>query len=79
MSMKTVNTTEAKAKLNSLLSAVATGETVTITNHGRPVAVLSQPAPTTRKLGQFAGLVTIPDDFNAPMDEDHLALWGEGE
>jgi antitoxin (DNA-binding transcriptional repressor) of toxin-antitoxin stability system len=77
--MKTVTTTEAKAKLNSLLSAVAKGETVTITNHGRPVAVLSQPAPATRKLGQFSGLITIPDDFNEPMDEEELASWGEGE
>lgn len=77
--MRTVTTTEAKAKLNSLLSAVAAGEIVTITNHGRPVAVLSQPAPPTRKLGQFAGLISIPDDFDAPMDEDDLALWGEGE
>lgn len=76
--MRTVTTTEAKATLNSLLSAVATGETVTITNHGRPVAVLSQPAPPTRKFGQFADLITIPDDFNAPMDSEDLALWGEG-
>ncbi|MDN5851705.1 MAG: type II toxin-antitoxin system prevent-host-death family antitoxin [Actinomycetia bacterium] len=77
--MKTVTTTEAKANLNSLLSAVAAGETVTITNHGRPVAVLSQPTPPTRKLGQFADLITVPDDFSAPMDEEDLALWGERE
>lgn len=76
--MKTVTTTEAKAKLNSLLSAVAAGETVTITNHGRPVAVLSPSAPPTRKFGQLAGLIAIPEDFNAPMDEEDLAMWGEG-
>ena len=75
--MKTVTTTEAKAKFNALLTEVASGQTVTITNHGRPVAVLSKAEPPTWRLGRFAGLVTIPDDFDAPMSEDDLALWGE--
>jgi prevent-host-death family protein len=77
--MKTVTTTEAKAKLNALLAEVATGQTVTITSHGRPVAVLSKAEPPARKLGQFAGLITLTDDFDAPMSEDDLALWGESE
>lgn len=75
--MKTVTTTEAKAKLNSLLAEVAAGETVTITSHGRPVAVLSGAAEPARQLGRFAGLVTVADDFDAPMSDDDLALWGE--
>ena len=77
--MKVVSTTEAKAKLNALLVEVAAGETVTITCHGRPVAVLSKAEPPVRKFGQLAGLITIPDDFDAPMGEDDLELWGESE
>ena len=77
--MKIVTTTEAKAKLNALLTEVAAGETVTITSHGRPVAVLSKAEPASRKLGQFAGLITLTDDFDAPMSEDDLAVWGESE
>ena len=77
--MKVVSTTEAKAKLNALLVEVAAGETVTITRHGRAVAVLSKAGPPERKFGQLAGLITIPDDFDAPMSEDDLGLWGESE
>lgn len=77
--MKTVTTTEAKAKLNALLSEVAGGETVTITSHGRPVAVLSKAEPTVRKLGQFAGQVSLTGDFDAPLSDEELALWGESE
>lgn len=76
--MKTVTTTEAKAKLNALLSEVATGETVTITSHGRAVAVLAPAEPPGRHFGRLAGLVTVPDDFDAPMSEGDLAEWGEG-
>ena len=75
--MRTVTTTEAKTTLNALLIEVGTGETITITSRGRPVAVLSQATPTPRKFGQFAGLITIPDDFDAPMSDEDLALWGE--
>jgi prevent-host-death family protein len=74
--MKRVTTTEAKAKLNALLTEVDAGETFTITSHGRPVAVLSKPTPA-RKLDQFAGQIQVPDDFDDPMSQDDLALWGE--
>jgi prevent-host-death family protein len=77
--MKTVTTTDAKARLNGLLKEVSAGETVTITSHGHPVAVLSKAEPPERKLGQFAGVVTPTDDFDAPMSEEDLALWGETE
>lgn len=79
MDVKTVPTTEAKAKLNALLAQVASGETVTITSHGRPVGVLTKAEEPARKLGRFAGLITIPDDFDGPVDEDELALWSERE
>ena len=42
--MKSVGSYEAKTHLPRLLSQVEKGESITITKHGRPVAVLS-PAP----------------------------------
>ncbi|HNM83963.1 MAG: type II toxin-antitoxin system prevent-host-death family antitoxin [Mycobacterium sp.] len=78
--MRTTTSTEAKARLNALLAEVAaTGEPVTITTHGKPVAILSPATPTPRRFGQLAGKVTIPDDFDAPLDPTDLALWEGGE
>lgn len=74
--MKTISSTEAKAKLNALLAEVeATGESVTITSHGRPAAVLSPSTPTPRTFGHLAGKITIPDDFDAPLEGSELELW----
>lgn len=73
--MKSVSSTEAKARLNALLAEVQrTGASVTITSHGRPVAVLSPVNPAPRKFGQMPTLV-VPDDFNAPLPEAELAAW----
>jgi antitoxin (DNA-binding transcriptional repressor) of toxin-antitoxin stability system len=52
---------------------------VTITSHGKPVAILSPATPTPRRFGQLAGKITVPDDFDAPLDEADLALWEGGE
>jgi prevent-host-death family protein len=43
--MKTVGAFQAKTQLSQLLDQVEKGETVTITRHGRPVAVLAPVAP----------------------------------
>jgi prevent-host-death family protein len=45
--MKSVGSYEAKTHLPRLLSRVEKGETITITKHGRPIALLSpaQPVP----------------------------------
>lgn len=73
--MKTITSTDAKARLNAVLAEVeSTGEPVTITNHGRPVAVISPARPTPRAFGQFAGLV-VPDDFDAPLPAEELTAW----
>jgi prevent-host-death family protein len=39
--MKSVGSYEAKTHLPQLLSQVEKGETITITKHGKPIAVLS--------------------------------------
>ena len=55
--VKTVTTTEAKPKLNALLADVErTGASVTITNHGRPVAVLM---PAHQGKGGFVQLPAL--------------------
>ena len=46
--MKTVGAYEAKTHLSQLLDRVINGESITITKHGVPVAVL-QPPESTRK------------------------------
>ncbi len=76
--MKSVSSTEAKARLNALLAEVQrTGTSVTITSHGRPVAVLSPVNPAPRKFGQLP-MLTVPDNFNDPLPEAETAAW-EGD
>lgn len=73
--MKTITSTEAKARLNALLAEVEqTGVSVTITNHGRPVAVLSPAAAQPRAFGQLPNLV-VPENFDEPLPADELDGW----
>lgn len=77
--VKQVNVHEAKTELSRLLELVEAGERVIIARAGRPVAVLSayQPSMRKRKLGQFRGQGTIPEDFDdLPA---HLARAFEGD
>ncbi len=43
--MRTVGSYEAKTHLPRLLKAVEAGETITITKHGVPIAILTSPRP----------------------------------
>jgi prevent-host-death family protein len=73
--VKTVTSTEAKAKLNAILAEVErTGESVTITNHGRPVAVLGPAHQHPRRFGQLPAL-TVPDTFDDPLPDAEIAAW----
>ena len=74
----TVTSTDAKNRLNALLADVErTGQSVTITNHGRPVAKLVPVQPMQRKFGQLPNLV-IPSTFDDPLPNDELDAW-EGD
>ena len=44
--MRTVGSYEAKTRLTELLREVERGETITITRHGQPVAILQSPGST---------------------------------
>jgi prevent-host-death family protein len=71
----TVTSTEAKNRLNALLADIErTGQSVTITNHGRPVARLVPVQPVPRKFGQLPKLV-VPSGFDEPLPESELARW----
>lgn len=79
MAVKTITSTEAKTRLNAILAEVEqTGISVTITNHGRPVAVLTPARPTPRVFGQLRDLV-VPDSFDEPLPPSELAAWGSPE
>jgi len=70
--MQTVNIHEAKTHLSRIVEEVAAGgNEVIIAKAGRPVAKLVPLAPVTQKkhLGLLRGTFTIPDDFDAPLDD----------
>ena len=73
--VRTITSTEAKTRLNALLAEVErTGASVTITNHGRPVAVLSPAQAAPRTFGQFPNLV-VPKTFDDPLPAAEQATW----
>lgn len=69
--MAEVGVHEAKTTLSALLRRVATGEEITITSNGEPVAKLV-PAPRRgrRTFGADEGLFEVPEDFDAPLPDD---------
>ncbi|HIK41956.1 type II toxin-antitoxin system Phd/YefM family antitoxin [Thermoleptolyngbya sp. M55_K2018_002] len=79
--METVNIHQAKTNLSRLLARVEQGEEIVIANRGVPVAKLV-PFQTTlnqrSSLGQDRGILTMPDDFNAPLPEGILAAFEGG-
>jgi prevent-host-death family protein len=74
--MAEVNVHEAKTHLSRLLLRVAGGEEIVIARAGKPVAklVAIEPKPQ-RVLGQDEGLFEVPEDFDAPLPGEVLALF----
>jgi prevent-host-death family protein len=73
--MKSITSTEAKATLNALLAEVErTGTPVTITNHGRPVAILTPARETPRRFGQLPNM-SVPDGFDDPLPDSEILAW----
>jgi prevent-host-death family protein len=70
---KSVGVHEAKTHLSRLLDLVDAGEEVTITRRGAVVARLVPPSRGAgRVLGAHEGQYVVPDDFDAPLDDDLL-------
>jgi prevent-host-death family protein len=74
--MAEVNVHEAKTHLSRLLLRVAGGEEIVIARAGKPIARLVPVEPRPERLiGQDDGLFEVPDDFDAPLPEEVLALF----
>jgi prevent-host-death family protein len=70
---KSVGVHEAKTHLSRLLDAVAAGEEVLITRRGLPAArLVALRTGSRRAFGIDRGRLTIPSDFDAPLDADVL-------
>ena len=69
-----VNVHEAKTHLSRLLDHALAGEEVIIMRSGRPLVRLLPVAIalTPRVLGTAKGMVTMADDFDAPLPDDIL-------
>jgi prevent-host-death family protein len=68
--MTNVGVHEAKTSLSRLLRRVAEGEEIVITNGGRPAARLVPiVTPGPKRIGSFAGLFTVPADFDETPGE----------
>lgn len=75
--MTTINIHEAKTHLSRLVDEVAAGAEIIIAKAGKPMARLTPiAAPAHKKrLGLLKGKVKVPDDFNAPLDDETLSTF----
>lgn len=73
---ESVGVHEAKTHLSHLLTEVAEGTEVIISNRGEPVARL---VPIRRDagriLGSDRGRFSVPDDFDAPLPDEIVAAF----
>ena len=74
---KPVNIHEAKTHLSRLVEQAAAGREIIIAKAGKPLARLVPLAIPVRakKLGLLKGQIKVPDNFNAPLDKETLALF----
>lgn len=77
--MNTINIHEAKTHLSRLVEEVAAGAEIVISKNGVPRAKLV-PLDASQRLrfGVLKGKLDYPDDFDAPLPDDVLALF-EGQ
>ena len=66
---------EAKTHLSRLLRRATAGEDVIITRAGRPVARLVPIENNQPVFGVDEGRFAVPDDFDAPLDEELLRVF----
>ncbi|MCC6273212.1 MAG: type II toxin-antitoxin system prevent-host-death family antitoxin [Deltaproteobacteria bacterium] len=72
--MEAVGVYEAKTHLPRLLERVAQGESITITKHGKAVAVLS-PVPTEQKMSvkeAIEGIKALRSRINARLSQKEI-------
>lgn len=80
--MRTVTLEDAQRDLPRLLRETGRGETLLISDGGRPLAVMlstqGTPAAVSRRLGFMEGQFTVPDDFDTMFQDEIIAMF-EGE
>jgi antitoxin (DNA-binding transcriptional repressor) of toxin-antitoxin stability system len=71
MTMQQVSRDEAQARLQELLDAALRGEEIYITGEGvvRVPLVPVETPPKRRQFGSAKGMITMSDDFDAPLPE----------
>ncbi len=72
-----VNIHDAKTHFSKLINQALEGNEVIIAKGGKPMIRLVPYVnePGIRQGGQFRGLLTISEDFNAPLPDDLLKLF----
>ena len=80
--MSQVEVEAAAEDLPGLIARARSGEEVVLVESGREVAKLVpvsiEAEPPARQLGLARGKWDVPDDFDAPLPDDVLALFYEG-
>ena len=74
-----ISITEAKAKFSQVIRKVESGESVTITRHGEPVAILQavNNSSDVPKIGSMKGKFEITDDFDELPPEFMITFQSE--
>ncbi|MBC6429998.1 type II toxin-antitoxin system Phd/YefM family antitoxin [Nostoc sp. HG1] len=73
--MLTVTIDEIQQNLSSYLCKVAAGESIIITQAGKPIAEIKPISPTSQQIrpyGLCAGEFIVPDNFDSPLPEEIL-------
>jgi antitoxin (DNA-binding transcriptional repressor) of toxin-antitoxin stability system len=74
--MNVISMHQAKSNLSQLVKRAAEGETILIGAYGKVEAKLVAATAETKskkKIGALAGKLIIPDDFDAPLEDDVVA------
>ncbi|MBA3478888.1 MAG: type II toxin-antitoxin system Phd/YefM family antitoxin [Lautropia sp.] len=76
--METVNIYEAKTRLSQLVDKAASGEDVVVCRNGKPLVRITRLEVPKRRIrfGVLKGKVKVAPDFDAPLPEEVLALFG---
>lgn len=69
-----INIHDAKTHFSKLINQALKGEEIIIARDGKPLIRLMpyNQEPLVRKGGQLKGLITISDDFDAPLPDELL-------
>ena len=74
--MEAINIHQAKTHLSRLVEEVAAGAEIVIAKNGVPRAKLVRlDAPRSLKFGMLKGKIRYPEDFDAPLPAEAIALF----